>query len=44
MYRSLPTTMELRSKYKSSKIFTDSSYKELGDALRDRLEIERNCK
>jgi hypothetical protein len=44
MYKSLPTAMELRPLSIASKIFTDSSYSELGDALRGRLEIERDCK
>ena len=43
MYKSLPTIMELRPKSMAAKIFTDISYKELGDAIRDRLEIERDC-
>ena len=44
MYKSLPTAMELRPQSIASKIFTDPSYKELADALRGRLEIERECK
>ena len=36
--------MELRPKSIASKIFTDPSYSELGDALRGRLEIEKNSK
>ena len=43
MYKSLPTIMELRPLPMAAKIFTDQSYKELGDALRDRLEIETDC-
>ena len=43
MYKSLPTMMELRPLPIAAKIFTDSSYKELGNALKDRLEIEKNC-
>ena len=43
-FKSLPTIMELRPLSIAPKIFTDSSYKELGDALRDRLEIEKDCK
>ena len=44
LYKSLPTVMELRPLSIASKIFIDSSYNELGEALRDRLEIERECK
>ena len=44
LYKSLPTIMELRPLPMAAKIFTDSSYSELGNALRDRLEIEKNCK
>ena len=44
MYKSLPTVMELRPQSISSKIFTDSSFSELANALRGRLEIERDCK
>ena len=43
-YKSLPTVFELRPLHIASKIFLDSSYKELDDALRGRLEIERDCK
>ena len=44
MYKSLPTVMELRPQSISSRIFMDSSYAELSDALRGRLDIERDCK
>ena len=44
MYKSLPTVMRLRPQSISSKIFTDSSFSELANALRGRLEIERDCK
>ena len=44
IYKSLPTVMELRPLPMASKIFTDSSYNELGNALRGRLEIEKKCK
>ena len=44
IYKSLPTIVELRPKSIAAKIFTDPEYKELGDALRDRLEIEKYCK
>lgn len=36
--------MELRPLSIASKIFLDPEYKELGDALRNRLEIETKCK
>ena len=44
MYKSLPTVVELRPLSIASKIFTDSSYEELGNALKGRLELERDCK
>ena len=44
IYRSLPTIMELRPLPMAAKIFIDQSYEELGNALRDRLEIEKDCK
>ena len=44
MFKSLPTIIELRPLPIASKIFTDSSYRELGNAFRGRLEIERDCK
>ena len=44
MYKSLPTIMELKPQPMPAKIFTDPEYKELGDALKERLEIERDCK
>ena len=44
LYKSLPTAMELRPLSIASKIFLDFEYKELGDALRNRLEIESKCK
>ena len=42
-YKSLPTTMELRPKSIAARIFIDPEYQELGDAIRNRLEIERDC-
>ena len=42
MYKSLPTIMELRPLPMAAKIFTDPSYNELADALRDRLYCEEN--
>ena len=44
MLKSLPTVLELRPLPIAAKIFTDSEYNELGDAIRGRLEIERDCK
>ena len=44
LYKSLPTVMELRPLPIASQIFIDSSYNELGEALRGRLEIETKCK
>ena len=43
MMKSLPVAIELRPKSIAAKIFTDSSYKELADAIRERLELERYC-
>ena len=42
-YKSLPTTMELRPLPMAANIFIEPEYKELGDALRDRIEIENDC-
>ena len=42
IYKSLPTIMELRPLSIAAKIFTDPSYEELGNALRDRLYCEEN--
>ena len=44
LYKSLPTIMELRPQPMAAKIFTDSEYEELGNALKERIEIERDCK
>ena len=44
LYKSLPTVMELRPLPIAAQIFIDSSYNELGEALRGRLEIETKCK
>jgi len=44
MYKTLPTITELRPLSIAAKIFTDSEYNELGTALRERLELERDCK
>ena len=43
IYKSLPTIMELRPQPMAAKIFTSKDYEELGNALRGRLEIERDC-
>lgn len=43
IYKSLPTVLELRPLPIAAKIFTDSEYSELGDAIRDILSIERDC-
>ena len=44
MYKTLPTITELRPLSMAAKIFTDSSYSELANAIRGRLEIEKQCK
>ena len=41
MYKALPTIMELRPQSIAAQIFTDSSYNDLSNAIKDRLEIER---
>ena len=43
LYKSLPVAMELRPLSIAAKIFTDKSYSELSEALKGRLEIERDC-
>ena len=43
IYKSLPTIMELRPQPMPAKIFIDPEYQELGNALKERLEIERDC-
>ena len=43
MTKSFPVAMELRPKSIAAKLFLDPSYKELGDALRERLDLERIC-
>ena len=43
MVKSFPVAMELRPKSIAAKLFLDPSYKELGDAIRERLELERLC-
>ena len=43
MMKSLNVAIELRPKSIVVQIFTDSSYKELADAIRERFELERYC-
>ena len=43
IYKSLPTIMELRPQPMAAKIFTSKDYEELGNALKGRLEIEKDC-
>ena len=44
MYKALPTITELRPLSIAAKIFTDSRYKELGEAIKSRIDTERECK
>ena len=44
MYKALPVIMELRPLSIAAKIFTDSKYKELGEAIKSRIDTERECK
>ena len=44
MYKTLPPTMELRPSSGATDIFTNSTYSELGNALRDRIAIEKTCR
>ena len=44
MYKSLPTITELRPLSIAAKLFTNNEYKELGDALRERISYENNCR
>ena len=44
MYETLPVITELRPLPIAAKIFTDSKYKELGDALKERIDYEKKCK
>ena len=37
MYKSLPTLTELRPQSIAAQLFTDSSYSELGTALKERI-------
>ena len=43
LYKSLPVAMELRPLSIAAKIFIDESYNEISEALKGRLEIERDC-
>ena len=44
MYKALPTITELRPLSIAAKIFTDTKYKELGEAIKSRIDTERECK
>ena len=44
MYKSLPTITELRPQSIATKIFTDSQYSTLGQAIKSRIDTERECK
>ena len=44
MYKSLPTLTELRPQSIAAKLFNDPAYKELGEALKARINTERECK
>lgn len=43
MYKTLPTIAELRPLPIAAKILYDNEYSELGTAIKERLEIERDC-
>ena len=43
MYRSIPVITELRPLPIIAKLFTDSKYKEFGDAIKERINYEINC-
>ena len=43
MYKSFPVIMELRPQATAAKIFTEPEYSELGNAIKERLEIEKKC-
>ena len=43
MYKTLPTIAELRPLPIAAKLLYDNAYSELGTAIKERLEIERNC-
>ena len=44
MLKSIPTVYELRPNPIFWKIFNDENYKDFATAIRDRLELEKNCK
>ena len=44
MYKSLPTITELRPLSIATKILIDPQYATLGEAIKQRLDIERECK
>ena len=44
MLKNLPAIMQTRPLPIAAQIFIDPSYIELGNALRDRIELEKNCK
>ena len=44
MYGTLPVITELRPLPIAAKLFTDSKYKELGDALKERIDYEKKCR
>ena len=44
MYKSIPVITELRPLPIAAKIFTDSTYKELGDAIKERISYEKKCR
>ena len=43
MYKSIPVITELRPLSIAAKLFTDSNYKEFGDAIRERINYEKRC-
>ena len=44
MYKVLPVITELRPLPIAAKLFTDSKYKEFGDAIKERIAFENRCK
>ena len=44
MYKALPTIMELRPLPILNELFTNSTYKDFADAIKERLNLERFCK
>ena len=44
MYKVLPVLTELRPLPIAAKLFTDSKYKEFGDAIKERISFENRCK